>query len=234
LEDRVDSDLVAKSTIAGWLSAGEGRARARWLPAGLALAVLLIGAVCLAGLASFASARGGRSLDESLLDFFDQQAGNRTLLQFADLVNRSVVVIALVWCTALVAAALLRLRDRTAAVAVVALVVGAVVASEALKGLITVHHARLGASLPISLDHTWPSAHAAAAAALAMAGLCILPSRRWAAFGGGAAMVISLCLLSTAAHFPSDVLAGWLDAVCSTAVVSLVVGFHAWLVRKPR
>lgn len=226
--------LIAKSTIAGWLTGGEGRARARWLPAGRALAVLLIEVVCLAGLASFASAHSGRSLDESLLHFFDQQAGNWTLLQFADVVNRSVVAIALVWWTALVTTALLRLRDRTAAVAVVALVVGAVAASEALKSLITVHHDKLGASLPISLDHTWPSTHAAAAAALALAGLCVLPSRRWAACGGAAAMVISLCLLCTAAHFPSDVLAGWLVAVCSTGLVSLGVGFHGWLVRKPR
>ena len=228
------SGLVAKSTIAGWLSGGEGRARARWLPTGRAFAVLLIGGVCLAGLASFASAPGGRSLDESLLDFLDQQAGNTTLLQFADLVNASIIVIISAWCGALVTVALVRWRDWTAAVTVVALVVGAVIVSEVLKSLIAVHHEALGASLPISIDHTWPSTHAAAAAALAIASLCVLPSPRWVACGGAAAIVISLCLLLTAAHFPSDVLAGWLVAVCSTALVSLGIALRGWLGRTPR
>jgi membrane-associated phospholipid phosphatase len=208
------------------VAGGDGCSRARWLPAARACAVMLIGSVCLAGLASLASERGGRSLDESLLNFFDQQAGNATLLQFADLVNGSIVVIALVWCGALVTVALRRLHDWTAAVAVVALVVGAVIASEVLKTLIAVHHDALGASLPVSLDHTWPSTHAAAAAGLAMASLCVLPSLRWAALGGAAATLISVCPLLAAAHFPSDVLAGWLVAACSTALVSLAISLQ--------
>jgi len=103
----------------------EGPARARWLPVGQACTVGLLGALCLAVLASFAGARAGRSLDESLLNFFNQQASKGTLLQFADLVNRSVAVIAPVWCAALVIVTLKRLRDRTSAFAVLALVVGA-------------------------------------------------------------------------------------------------------------
>jgi len=66
-----------------------------------------------------------------------------------------------------------------------------------------------------------------------MASLCVRPTQRWAACGGAAAIVISLCLLLTAAHFPSDVLAGWLVAACSTALVSLGIAVHGWLRREP-
>jgi undecaprenyl-diphosphatase len=213
----------------------DGPARARWLPVGWALAAALLGAACLAGLASFASARVGRSVDESLLNFFNQQGGQAALLHFADWVNGSILVIAVVWCLALVTVALGRLRDPTSAVAVVALVVGSVIASHELKTLVAVHHEALGVSLVVSLDHTWPSTHAAAAAGLAMASLCVLRGPRSKALGVTAATIISLCVVLTAAHFPSDVLAGWLVAACSTALVSLPISLQRreWLRRRP-
>jgi undecaprenyl-diphosphatase len=213
------------------VAAGGGKhSDGRWLSIGWACAVALLGAVCLAGLASFAGTSGGRAVDEALLKFLDQQGGDATLLQLADGVNGSIVPIAVVWCGALVVVARRRRGVWTDAVAVVGLVVSAVVASEVLKTLIAVHHGALGASVPASLDHTWPSAHAATAAGLAMASLCMFPSPLGAVIGVAAATIISICLLLAAAHFPSDVLAGWLVAASASAFVSLAVWLqrHRW------
>jgi membrane-associated phospholipid phosphatase len=199
------------------------RSRARWMSMPVACASLVIAAALLVGLAVYAGSRGGRAVDESVLNFFDQQTGNRDLLWFADKVNGSLVLCGLVWGAVLVAIAIVRLRDYIAAIAVPMLPVGAALAAMAIKNAVAVHHGALGSSIVVSLDHTWPSTHAAALAGLAIASVCVVPRVAWAAVGVRVAVVMSLCLVLAAAHFPSDVLAGWLVAVCWAAVLTLPV-----------
>jgi membrane-associated phospholipid phosphatase len=190
-----------------------------------ALLVVLIAAGSLVALARFAQSPNGRSLDEQVLNSLNQQSGNGVLLGFANFVNHWSGPILIVWSLGLVVVAVRRPRQRTTALVMVAFAIGGTGASELLKLLVAVGHSRLGESHPASLEHTWPSTHAAAASALAMASIAVSPTPRCAAAAVASAAIMSVCLLMTAAHFPSDVLAGWLMAGCSVAMANLVLQF---------
>ena len=185
--------------------------------------VVPVSVMGLAILARFAGSPTGRSLDEKLLNSLDQQSGNGLLLGFANRVDGFDGIILVAWSLCLLVVAARCSERRLIGLVMVAFVLCAVGASELLKTLVIVRHLRLGATLPTSLNHTWPSTHAAAAASLALATVAMFPTRRSAIAAVGAAGVMSLCLLMTAAHFPSDVLAGWLIAGCAVASAITIV-----------
>ncbi|MEX2196836.1 MAG: phosphatase PAP2 family protein [Thermoleophilaceae bacterium] len=129
----------------------------------------------------------------------------------------------------LVAAALAQGRPRHAAAAVL-LVGGSAVSSQVLKPLLaterTFHFADVQAA-------AYPSGHATAAMALALAAVLVAPPawRRLTAVAGGAlALAISFSILALGWHFPSDVVGGYLVATtwCLLAVAALRAAGARW------
>jgi membrane-associated phospholipid phosphatase len=207
-----------------WGARATGAVQARWLSWPAAVGTGLIAGALLVSLAYLAGSHVGRSIDEHALNVLNQQGGNSTLLSFGDRVNNGAKEIIAVWCVVVVIIALVWARDLLSATGGLATVTGSLLVSEAVKNHVAVRHPKLGASLPRSLEHTWPSTHAAALAALAMATIVIHPTRRCAWIAGALLVIFSSCLCLTAAHFPSDVLGGWLVAVGVLAIVSLPIG----------
>jgi membrane-associated phospholipid phosphatase len=122
------------------------------------------------------------------------------------------------WAAALVALGLARGRRREAAAAG-AIVLLAPVSAELLKPLLAHSHAHAGA-VHIGAA-SWPSGHAAAALAVAMAGALLAPKRARplvGALGVAFALAVGCALLIQAWHMPSDVLGGYLVAALWTAL----------------
>ncbi len=118
----------------------------------------------------------------------------------------------ILWGVALVAIALARGRVRTA-VAVAAILALAPFTAETLKPVLAHSHAIVG-GLSIGAA-SWPSGHAAAALALALSAVLVVPARlrpfAWA-LGLAFAGAVGVILLILAWHMPSDVLGGYLVA----------------------
>lgn len=79
------------------------------------------------------------------------------------------------------------------------------------------------ALVPIPIDWSYPSAHTMQAVAFAVALIFVFATRRalWAVFLGVAVFAVGLSRIYLQVHFPSDVLAGALAALC------WVAGLHA-------
>jgi undecaprenyl-diphosphatase len=96
-------------------------------------------------------------------------------------------------------------------------IIGAELLNLAAKFLLTRPRPTLWVALHPELSYSFPSGHAMAAAALAVAlGFLLWPTRwRWAAVGVGAAWALSMgwARMYLGVHYPSDVLAGWLGAL---------------------
>ncbi len=134
-----------------------------------------------------------------------------------------------------IAIALVRGRRRPA-IASVAILVGASVTTQLVQPLFSSARpsaAHLGISPSPS---SWPSGHATAAMALALAALIALPPgwRRWSAAGGAAfAIAVSYSVLVLRWHYASDVVGGLLVAgVWGIAVIG--VAFRSAPVRARR
>jgi membrane-associated phospholipid phosphatase len=122
------------------------------------------------------------------------------------------------WAAALVLFALVRRRPREAAAAG-AIVLLAPFSAELLKPLLAHPHAHAG-SVHIGAA-SWPSGHAAAALAVALAATLLAPRRARpfvAVLGGAFALAVGCALLIQAWHMPSDVLGGYLVAALWTAL----------------
>ncbi len=113
-------------------------------------------------------------------------------------------------------------RRPAVAVAVVAIIAGASVTTEALKPLLAMARPD-GVSVSQSLADagSWPSGHATAAMSLALCATLAAPAR-WRPFVAalGAAFAVAVCysFLTLGWHFPSDALAGLLVASIWTLV----------------
>ncbi len=86
------------------------------------------------------------------------------------------------------------------------------------------------ALVPMPVDWSYPSAHTMQVVAFAVALLFVFAKRRtlWAIFLGIAVIAVGLSRIYLQVHFPSDVLAGGLAALC------WVVGLHAQMFGKNR
>lgn len=86
------------------------------------------------------------------------------------------------------------------------------------------------ALVPMPVDWSYPSAHTMQAVAFAVALLFVFPKRRalWALLFGVVVIAVGLSRIYLQVHFPSDVLAGALAAVC------WVAGLHAQMFGKNR
>ena len=191
---------------------------------------LTLGAIAaLIALGVLAGTGPGRSVDESVLNFFNQQAGNAFLLDFGNDVQSWAITLVVIWTVEVVVLAVRR-RSFASAAVVAVLPVAASATAELVKNHVAVAHDKLGASLPVSLDHTWPSAHAALAASVAITAVWVSRSRVGLAAGFALAAVLSVSQLLVAAHVPSDVVGGWLVCVAWAAALSALPG----LVRRSR
>lgn len=138
------------------------------------------------------------------------------------------------WTVALVAVALYRRRPRHA-LAVVALIGGANLATQVLKVLLAHprHHDFLGATQLAA--KAFPSGHATASMALAFAAVLVAPVT-WrpavAVAGGVFTLGVSESIMLLAWHFPSDIAGGYVVAT-SSALITLA-GLRAAEARWPR
>ena len=119
-----------------------------------------------------------------------------------------------------------KLRDgrRHEAVFLMLALLGASVLGHLTKLLVARPRPDLYAALvPIPIDWSYPSAHTMQAVAFAVALIFVFATRRalWAVFLGVAVFAVGLSRIYLQVHFPSDVLAGALAALC------WVAGLHA-------
>ncbi len=207
------------------MASGSAKPRAtRVTPAGagaLACLVLLV----LTGFVALTGSRV-RAADETVLRGFrslDRGWGDGLLSAVAHLADPPLYLIA----TAVLLAVALRARRRPRlAVGVAVLLGGSAITTQLLK------HALAQPRLVDWLgafqvgNASWPSGHATAAMALALAAVLVAGRgrRRWAAIVGGAfAAAVGTAVLALAWHFPSDVLGGFLvAAVWALGVVAVL------------
>jgi membrane-associated phospholipid phosphatase len=131
-----------------------------------------------------------------------------------------------VFAAAVVVVAFVRGRPRVA-LATAAILLGANATTQVLKPLLA--HPRadwlLGGSTPVSAT-SWPSGHATAAMSLALCAVLAAPAR-WrpvlAAVGGLFAVAVSFAMLTLGAHYPSDILGGFLVAATWTLAAIAVL-----------
>jgi membrane-associated phospholipid phosphatase len=134
------------------------------------------------------------------------------------------------WAVALMAIALARERPRVA-LAVAAIMGLAPLTAEQLKPLLAHPHVQIGGVFIGSAS--WPSGHATAAAALALAAVLVAPGRVRAlvsSIGVVFALAVGCALLILAWHMPSDVLGGYLVATfwAALAVAALRAVDRRW------
>jgi membrane-associated phospholipid phosphatase len=128
-------------------------------------------------------------------------------------------------CVALLAAVAVRRRRPRVALAIPAVVAGAVGTSELLKPLLAHSHDWVVATRYVT-DASWPSGHSAAAMALALCAVLAAP-RRWRPFvalvGAAFTVLVGFSLLTLAWHMPSDVIGGLLVAGLWTSLAVAAV-----------
>jgi membrane-associated phospholipid phosphatase len=179
---------------------------------------LLAALVCVAGLlvtlvlAYFAPPFGGRDA-ATLQGFVDLNRPRITTLlshvaHLADPAPYGLIGLALV------VIALVRRRGRVA-VAIVVILIGSAVTTEALKPLLSHPRPQEWLGKGQIAAASWPSGHATAAMALALCGILAVPAR-WrpaaATAGGLFALAVAYSILVLGWHFPSDVIGGYLVA----------------------
>ena len=140
--------------------------------------------------------------------------------------------------SALIAVALAGRQPRHALAAAV-LLGGSAISSQLLKPLLAAprHHDFLAGSQVN--EAAFPSGHATAAMALALAAVLVAPSayRRYAALCGGAfALAVSFSIVTLGWHFPSDVARGLLVATtwCLASLAALRAAAARWPERTGR
>lgn len=188
--------------------------------AGVTAALLLITWMCAFHVALFV--RADQSIFRGFLDL--QRPGVDTVANFvAHLCNPSPYV----YFAALPPLiALLRRRVR-AAVAVGAMILGANVTTQLLKPLLAQPraHGLLDGYASVA-SASWPSGHATAAMALALAFVLVVPAR-WrpavAAIGAAFAVAVSYSFLTLGWHYPSDVFGGYLVSATWTLLAAAAV-----------
>lgn len=136
--------------------------------------------------------------------------------------------------TVVLLAVALRIRGPRHTAAAGLLLVGATASSQVLKPLLA--HPRdvsgWGSLFQIS-DSAYPSGHATASMAFALAAVLVAPRAyrpAVAAIGGGVALAVSMALMILNWHFPSDVVGGQLLATawCLAAMAALRVAAERW------
>ena len=187
------------------------RARNAMLGAGACLALLVV--------VWFAAFHVGfvRHLDTSIyLQFIDLEAHGRIAWIAGHFVRlfdpNPYVYLALVPLVV----AMLRRRPRVV-LAVATIVLGANVTTEVLKHLLTAPRPEslFGGGVSWLPGGSWPSGHSTAVMALVLASVLAAPARLrplGAALGAALAVAVGYSLLASGAHYPSDVLGGFLVA----------------------
>ena len=142
------------------------------------------------------------------------------LRRAVDTIHVATVVLAAV---AVALTALLRRRFDLAAVAIATLA-GANLTTHILKPLLA-HADPLGGEAARSLEASFPSGHATAAMSLALVAVIVAP-RRWrgwvSVIAAGYAACVGVGLVALVAHYPSDVVGGYLVACAWAAGMSAV------------
>jgi membrane-associated phospholipid phosphatase len=129
--------------------------------------------------------------------------------------------------------ALLRRRPRVV-IAAAAIVLGANVTTELLKHLITTPRAGSLFAGGVSWlpGGSWPSGHSTAVMSLVLASVLAAPGRLRpvvAALGAVLSVAVGYSLLATGAHYPSDVLGGFLVAAMWTlAILAALIAAERW------
>jgi membrane-associated phospholipid phosphatase len=180
----------------------------------------------------------GRSLDNAALDGFlasMSPAWLREANAFADLADPLPFA---VWTVAIVAVGLARRVPRRAAAALV-LLLGSAVTTQALKPALAefrFDNTLVGwdhAVPPVIASAAFPSGHATAAMALALAALIVAPRALRpivAALGALFALVMGFTIVALAWHFPSDIVGGYLVATawCLVTLAALRAADRRW------
>jgi membrane-associated phospholipid phosphatase len=176
-----------------------------------------------------------QNADQSIYVGFFQLHSRGTIDAIANRVALPATAPFVVFAGAIVAVALLRKRVR-AAVAIVAILLGANVTTQLLKPLLAQPRASslLQGLKPVP-PGSWPSGHATAAMSLALCCVIAAPAR-WrpivAALGALFAVAVSYSFLTLGWHYPSDVFGGFLVAASWTLLgVAAVLTLDA---RRPR
>jgi membrane-associated phospholipid phosphatase len=142
------------------------------------------------------------------------------LRRAVDTIHVATVVLA---ALAAVLTALLRRRFDVAAVAIATLA-GANLTTQLLKPLLA-HADPLGGEAARSLEASFPSGHATAAMSLALVAVIVAP-RRWrgwvSVIAAGYAACVGVGLIALVAHYPSDVVGGYLVAGAWAAAMSAI------------
>lgn len=129
--------------------------------------------------------------------------------------------------------ALLRRRPRVV-IAAAAIVLGANMTTELLKHLITTPRAGSLFAGGVSWlpGGSWPSGHSTAVMSLVLASVLAAPGRLRpvvAAFGAVLSVAVGYSLLATGAHYPSDVLGGFLVAAMWTlCILAVLMAAERW------
>lgn len=155
-----------------------------------------------------------RSLDSRMLAAFLELTGSSRIDSLAAEVARWTPMVCATVGAAAVVVALLRGR-RLLALAMPFTVGAALATSEALKPLTA--HARHTAALGLAqiAPGSWPSGHTTAAMIVALCAVVVAPSRlrpAVALLGGAFVLAVAYSMLVLGAHYPSDVLGGFLVA----------------------
>ena len=180
----------------------------------------------------------GRSLDNAALDGFLASMSPSWLREanaFADLADPLPFA---VWTVMIVAVGLVRRVPRRAAAALV-LLLGSAVTTQVLKPALAefrFDHSLVGfdhAVPPIINDAAFPSGHATAAMALALATLIVAPRALRpvvAALGALFALAMGFTIVALAWHFPSDIVGGYLVATawCLVTLAALRAADARW------
>jgi membrane-associated phospholipid phosphatase len=156
---------------------------------------------------------GGRA-DAALLQWFANRDGPGIHGAAADLVRLLDPMPFAVWAAALVAVALARGRPRSA-LAVLGVLGGAAVTTQLLKPLLAAPRVHDTPAAAFLSDGTWPSGHTTGVTAIALCLVLVAPARlrRPAVAAAGLALfAVPAAILVTGAHYPSDVLGGYLVA----------------------